>query len=469
MTKLNAGDVIDGFELIERMAQGGMGTVWRARHPDFAFPVVLKAPFFDPGQDVSTIVGYEVEEMVLRRLSGPHVPKFCGSGDLATIPYIAMEFVEGRNLATYIEEIRDNPAEIARIGALIATALAAIHRQNVVHLDLKPDNIMIAARGAVLIDFGLSRHFDLPDLLGEESDVPMGTPAYISPEQTMGNRSLFASDVFALGCILYEAATGQKPFGEPASPAGMKRRIYHTPEPVRSLNKKVPRWLATVIAKCMEVDPARRYANAGNVAFDLTHVDQIVVAPETRTIAGRGESWFKRLFRKKAAAPVFSVPAARRGGGRAIVLVAVDLSDGADALAEEVRGEAARVLSGSPGARLACLAVLKTELIGQDEKTDGDGRSAYVSRLVALKDWAQPLGLNDEAVSFHVVEAVSPAQAILNYATHNDVGHIVMGARASSALRRHLGSVSTEVVANALCSVSVVRVKRIEEKAVQAA
>jgi Protein kinase domain len=289
---------------------------------------------FRPGQDVSTIVGYEVEEMILKRLSGPHVPKYCGSGDLAIILYIAMEFVEGRNLATCIEEIADNPNEIARIGALIATALAAVHRQNVIHLDLKPDNIIISPRGAVLLDFGLSRHFDLPDLLGEESDVPMGTPAYI-----------------ALGCIHYEAATGEKPFGEPASPAGMKRRIYHLPQPVRGLNKRVPRWLATVIAKCMEVDPARRYANAGNVAFDLTHVDQIVVAPETRTLVGGGENWLRRLFRKKPA-----------------------------------------VLNASRGARLASLAVLKTEIIGSDGKSAAKGRSAHVNRLVALWDWAQPLG-----------------------------------------------------------------------------
>jgi eukaryotic-like serine/threonine-protein kinase len=466
LTKLAPGETIDGFTLAERMAQGGMGTVWRATHPDHPFPIVMKVPFFDPGQDVSTIVGHEVEEMVLKRLTGPHVPRYCGSGDFSAIPYIAMELVEGRNLGGFVDELRDNPQEIARIGALIATALAAIHRQNVIHLDLKPDNVMITPRGAVLIDFGLSRHFDLPDLLGEESDVPMGTPAYIAPEQVLGNRSVFASDIFALGCILYEAATGEKPFGEPASSAGMKRRIYHSPTPVRSLNKKTPRWLATVIGKCMEVDPARRYANAGNVAFDLTHSDQIVVAPESRTVIAKG-SWFSKIFRKPNPVPAFNMPLPVRGNGRAIVLVAVDLAEGGDDLAEEVRNEAARVLAASPGARLSCLTILKTELIGQDEGSDASGRSAYVNRLVALKDWAQPLGLNDEVVSYHVVEAVSPAQAILQHARHNEVGHIVVGARASSALRRHLGSVSTEVVANALCSVSVVRVKRLEERAAQ--
>ena len=108
--------------------------------------------------------------------------------------------------------------------------------------------------------------------------------------------------------------------------------------------------------------------------------------------------------------------------------------------------------------------MLKSEILGVDPLTDAAGRSIYVQRLVALKDWARPLHLPEDRVSYHVLEAVSPAGAILHYAAHNDVGHIVIGARGSSALRRHLGSVSTEVVAEALCSVSVVRVKRIEEQ-----
>ena len=91
-------------------------------------------------------------------------------------------------------------------------------------------------------------------------------------------------------------------------------------------------------------------------------------------------------------------------------------------------------------------------------------RQRSMQRLVALKDWARPLHLPEDRISYHVLEAVSPADAILNYAEHNDVGHIVVGARSSSAIRRHLGSVSTKVVARALCSVSVVRLKAVEEE-----
>lgn len=467
MKKLDAGDTLDGFTLIQKAGQGGMGSVWRATHPDIDYPIILKAPFLDPEQDVSTIVGFEVEEMILKRLSGPHVPRFAGSGDLSATPYIAMEFVQGQNLPELMTGQPMPADEVARIGAAIATALAAIHRQQVVHLDLKPDNIFLTERGVVIIDYGLARHFELPDLFGEESSEPMGTSAYIAPEQVLGNRDMTQSDIFALGCILYEMVTGEKPFGEPKTTAGMKWRISHPPVPVRTANPHVPRWLATVINKCMEVDVTRRYANAGNVAFDLSNPDQVVVSPETKTGKG-GESFFQRLFRRGRQdfkMPVMPV----RGGGRAVILVAVDLSHGVDALGEEIRAEAAHVLAASPRARLACLAVLKTEILGQDKFEDEQGRSLYVTRLVALRDWAQPLNLLPESVSFHVIEALNPASAILEYAERNHVDHIVIGARASSAFRRHLGSVSAEVVAEAMCSVSVVRVKRIEEQAAQAA
>ncbi len=468
MGRLNSGDVIDGFVLDEKLAAGGMGSLWHATKPGIDYPVVLKVPFFDPGQDVSTIVGYEVEEMILKRLSGPHVPRFAGAGDLAETPYIAMEFVKGESLEGIAAKAPLPAHEVTRIGTLIANALASIHRQNVSHLDLKPENVILAERGAVLIDFGLARHFELPDLLGEESSVPMGTPAYISPEQVLGNRNNPSSDIFSLGCILYELATGTKPYGEPTTTAGMKRRIYHTPLSPRELQRSVPRSLSAVIMRCLEVDPLRRYAMAGNVAFDLANPEQVAVHAIPR---GR-QGFFGRvrgLFSPKQTVDLARASTQSVGEGRAVVLVAVDLADGADTLAEQVRAEAQRVLAASPGARLACVTILKTEILGAEADVDALGRSAYVNRLVALKDWAQPLALPDDVVSYHVVEAFSPAAAILQYAKHNDVGHIVLGARASSALRRHLGSVSAEVVAEALCSVSVVRVKRIEERARDAA
>lgn len=457
--KLEPGTTIDGFELIERLPSGGMASIWRARKPGVDDPLILKVPFLDPGQDVSVIVGYEMEEMVSRRLSGPHVPRFFAFGDLRNIPYIAMEFVDGKSVAALLLGAPLLPEDVQRIGIEAATALVSLHAQKVVHLDLKPENIILATRGAVIIDFGLAHHAELPDLLAEESTVPMGSAAYIAPEQVLGERAQFASDIFALGCILYQLASGVEPFGRPQTVAGMRRRLYHPPVELRKLNPAVPRWLQQIVENCMEVDLARRYSDASQLVHDLRHPDQVRLVERPATARGGLWGWFARLF-KKPDAPTRKTAAA--GHGPSIVVAAVDVTHGPDALAEEIRKETARVLAARHDSRLACVCVLKTEIIGNQPDADAEGRSIYVKYLVALKDWAHALHLGDGRVSFHVLEAVSPADAILDFAMRNHVGHIVVGARGSSSIRRHLGSVSTKVVAEAPCSVSVVRVRSFE-------
>lgn len=465
MERYETGASIDGFELVERLPFGGMASLWRARNPQFDFPLLLKIPFLDPGGEVSVILGFETEELILKRLSGAHVPRFAASGSLAKVPYIAMEFVAGVGLAEMTGRAPLPPDEVARIGGEIAKALAALHRQKVVHLDLKPENIILAERGAVLLDFGLARHAELPDVLGEESSVPMGTAAYISPEQVLGERSDPASDLFALGCILYQLVTGEEPFGRPTTLAGMKRRLYHAPKPPRDIDKAIPKWLEAVILRCMEVDRSKRYGEAAHVLSDLRNPDQVVVARLREPSKAGAWDAIRNLLRRPDEKSLVGKPASlRMQAGPPIVLAAVDLAGGSDALAGEVLKETARVLAAREDSWLACVTVLKTEIIADTPGVDESGRLVYLQRLVALKDWARPLHLPEDRISYHVLEAVSPADAILNYAEHNDVGHIVVGARSSSAIRRHLGSVSTKVVARALCSVSVVRLKAVEEQ-----
>jgi eukaryotic-like serine/threonine-protein kinase len=380
-----------------------------------------------------------------------------------------MEAIEGVNLADELKNAPLKTEELVNIGIKIAAALASLHGQMVSHLDLKPDNVFLTKRGAVLIDFGLARNAELPDLLAQESSVPMGTPAYISPEQVLGDRTNPTSDVFALGCILFELATGVKPFGEPNGRAGMQRRIYHAPRPPRSINPAIPRWMQEIILKCMEVDPARRYLNAGSLLADLNHPEQVRLTERgnRESEAGLLARLLQRFRRKSALDTRIIASANSMRSGVSVILTAVDLTDGIDPLAEEVRAEVARALYARPASKLACVTILKTKLVGEDKYADAEGRSIYIKRLVELKHWAQALDIAEERISFHVIEAFDISNAILSYADNNDVGHIIIGARGSSALRRHLGSVSAQVVAEAECSVSVVRVMR-QEKAASA-
>ena len=194
--QLETGSVVDGFTIGEKLHTGGMASLWRVSKPGIDIPLVMKVPSILDGDDATIIVGFEMEMMILPRLSGVHVPKCVAVKELAQQPYIVMEYIQGENLLNMLDEAPLPPMRVAQIGAKIAAALVDLHRQNVLHLDIKPSNIMIRESGEVaLIDFGLSRHLQLPDLLEEEFHVPMGTGPYISPEQILRNRTDPRSDI----------------------------------------------------------------------------------------------------------------------------------------------------------------------------------------------------------------------------------------------------------------------------------
>ena len=171
---------------------------------------------------------------------------------------------------------------------------------------------------------------------------------------------------------------------------------------------------------------------------------------------------FKRWFFAIGAEPTpVLTPSAQVMERCPIIVAAVDTENATPELLGRLCETVRRQLLTEPGARLACLSVMKTARIGMDELVDAEGRSRHVKQLVSLKHWARPisksLNLGDGRLTFHVLEAPDPAAAIIDFAQRNQVDHIVMGARASSVLRRYLGSVSAQVVANAECTVTVVR------------
>jgi nucleotide-binding universal stress UspA family protein len=462
--RLTPGLDIGGFELIAPLHEGGMATLWRVVHPAHAMPLLMKLARVGYGEAATQIVGFEVEKMILPRLTGPHVPRFIASGDHQDQPWLVMEHLSGDTLRPLLDRAPLPPTQVAMLGALAANAIHALHQQGVIHLDIKPSNLLRRPEGAphqgmiALIDFGLSHHAHLPDLLAEQFDVPIGTGPYIAPEQVLGVRDEPRSDLFALGVTLYHLATGERPFGNPTSDAGLRRRLYRDPMPPRARRPDVPRWLQEVILRCLEVDPDARHATAAQLAHDLQHPEQVPLTARADrshrddrvTVLKR---WWRNLGRDRAPRDAVG----DHLDHAPLLMVAIDLKHEDAALCEALRANVRRIVSTFPHARLACVTVMRTARIGLDSNLDAEGRNRHVKRLIALRDWVRPLALDEDRVTVHVLEHSDPAHALLDYARDNRVDHLVMGARGITGVRRLLGSVSARVVAEAPCTVTVVR------------
>ena len=452
------GVTINGFRLEEIVHHGGMAMLWRVSRPGTTMPMLMKVPRIGEGADPAAIVSFEMEQMILPRLAGEHVPKFIAAGDFDVHPYIVMEAIAGKSLLPRLDELPLPYAEVAEIGVKIAHALDDLHRQHVIHLDIKPSNIMFRPSGeAVLIDFGLSHHDQLPDLMQEEFRLPFGTAPYMSPEQLRGIRDDPRSDLFALGVLLYFFATGVRPFGESETLRGMRRRLWRDPVPPRKLRPDFPPWLQEIVLRCLEIEPAWRYPTAAQLAFDLSHPDEIKLTgrsermkrdPFTTVMRRRFNTDLTRPGKPQLADQLASAP---------IVAVAIDLAEGSKALNDALRATTERILVTLPSARLACLNVLKQARLSIDLTLDKEGHNKHIDRMIGLKAWAEPLKLAQSHLTVHVIEAIDPAAAIVEFARANQIDHILIGARQTSLMRKLLGSVSAKVAAEASCTVTVVR------------
>src|SRR6478609_8826979 len=460
---VKSGAEIDGYTIGECVHAGGMATLWSVIHPGIDVPLLMKIPRVSEGEDPAAIVSFEMEMMILPRLAGPHVPHCYGTGDFARQAYAVIERIPGTTLYKRLPDLPLPYDEARQLVAKIAAALADLHRQNVIHHDIKPSSVMFRDSGeAVLIDFGLSHHNHLPDLLQEEFRLPYGTAPYMAPERLLGVRDDPRSDLFSLGVLLYFFTTGERPFGESETLRGMRRRLWRDPYPPRQLRGDYPPWLQEVVLRCLEIDPAWRYPTAAQLAFELAHPDQIkLTARSERLKRDPLSTVLRRRFNRELTHPKAKSDLAAQLASCPIVAVAVDIAEGSGPLNESLRMTAAQLLATLPSARLACLNVLKLGRITIDRTLDDEGKNKHVDRLVTLRHWAQPLRLGENRLSVHVLEAIDPGAAILEFAAVNHVDHIVIGARQHSLARALLGSVSAKVASEAACTVTVVKPPRL--------
>ncbi len=308
---------VPGYQVLRVLGRGGMGVVYAALQPALGRVVALKALL--PGHEVSAeeLDRFRREAEAIARLDHPHVVPVYEVGEHDGRPYFTMKFYPGGSLAQRVRGPSAEPRAAALLVETVARAVHHAHQRGVLHRDLKPSNVLLDESGQPHVaDFGLAKRFE-PGAAATLPSGVVGTPSYIAPEQARANQVVTtASDVYGLGAVLYELLTGEPPFRAETTLATLLEVVERPPRPPRLANPGVPADLETVCLKCLEKEPARRYASAADLADDLRR---------WRTgepITGRPVGRLERCWRWSARNPVLASLAA------AVVLVFVAGSAG---------------------------------------------------------------------------------------------------------------------------------------------
>ena len=260
------------YELLGEVGRGGMGVVYKARERGLNRIVALKMILASEWASAEEVRRFQAEARATARLRHRNIVAIHEIGEESGRHFFAMDFVEGESLSAIVARGPLAPEQAARWMASIAEAVHHLHEQGIVHRDLKPSNVVIDTAGEpVVMDFGLAKVFD-SEHGATRSGAILGTPSYMSPEQAAGRNSLISarSDVYSLGAMLYEMLSGRPPFREATPLDTLVQVIEGEPTLLRQLRSTIPRELELICFRCLEKNPARRYASAQDLAADLT-------------------------------------------------------------------------------------------------------------------------------------------------------------------------------------------------------
>ncbi|NNH22983.1 serine/threonine-protein kinase, partial [Pseudokineococcus marinus] len=259
----SAGDVLGRYELVDRVAVGGMGEVWAARDEVLGREVAVKILKEEFTGDPGFLERFRAEARHSAGLSHPNIAGVYDYGEVEGSAYLVMELVPGAPLSDLIaREGPMDPLRAVRVMAQAASGLGAAHAAGVVHRDVKPGNLLITPDGDVKVtDFGIARAGDQAPLT--RTGQVMGTAQYLAPEQAMGRPALPASDVYALGVVAHEMLTGERPFTGDSQVAVAMAQVNDAPPP---LPDHVPDGVRELVEVCLRKDPARRPADGSQLA-----------------------------------------------------------------------------------------------------------------------------------------------------------------------------------------------------------
>jgi serine/threonine protein kinase len=262
----------DRYRVEARIGQGGMAEVYRGFDPALDRTVAIKVLLPPYDRDAGFVARFRREAQAAARLSHPNIVGVYDTGADGDTQYIVMEYIEGRTLASFLSGGgKPTPIQAVELVDKIAGALAAAHAQGIVHRDIKPANVMVTRDGAVkVMDFGIARLQS--DATAPQTSSVIGTPAYFSPEQAQGQPVDARSDIYSLGCVLYELLAHRPPFTGDTPVAIAYKQVNESPVPPSQVNPDVPPRLDAVVMKCMAKNPANRYQSAAELSEDLDRV-----------------------------------------------------------------------------------------------------------------------------------------------------------------------------------------------------
>lgn len=288
---LASGDRLGPYQIIAPLGAGGMGVVYRARDTRLGRDVAIKVLPPHLADTPEARARFDREARTISQLNHPHICTLHDIGSQDGVDYLVMELVEGDTLARRLEKGPLPVAEVLSLGRQIAQALDRAHRAGVTHRDLKPGNVMLTKGGAKLLDFGLARAvgsastpsapsnahslttpLTMANPLTAEGAI-VGTFQYMSPEQLEGREADARSDLWALGCVLYEMVTGARAFTGGSQASLIAAIMERQPPPLSTVQPVTPPHLERVVTRCLQKDPDARFQSAGDLAFALEHDD----------------------------------------------------------------------------------------------------------------------------------------------------------------------------------------------------
>lgn len=286
------------FEILDRIAQGGMGAVYRAQQKSPSRVVALKVIRSGDLSSQKEIDRFFAEANAAANLSHPNIVPVFEVGEENGRHYFTMEYIAGRTLSQIVRTDGPmKPKQAAELMTAIAEAVHYAHDKGVIHRDIKPANVIVdEADRPRVTDFGIAKQLEVDTALTATGQI-LGTPEYMSPEQAQGQQSEIdrRSDVFSLGATLYAMLTGRSPFRDEEIYATLQNVIEEDPTSPRKLQPKIDKDLETICLKCLQKKPGDRYATAKELADDLRrYLDGTTITARRTPFAVRGSRWIKR-------------------------------------------------------------------------------------------------------------------------------------------------------------------------------